>query len=110
MLAIGRPIVTASAGSVISASVDQTVVSVGPYTLTSRPTRGRSSRASGSGSASPPATATTPGPVEAGVEQHPPARGRGLDVGDPLGRGSASASAAPSARLSRRRRSPPGRR
>ncbi len=62
VLAIGRPMDTASGSAGTSQAVDQIVVSVGPYTFSRRFTRPRSSRARGRGSPSPPASATTSGP------------------------------------------------
>ncbi len=53
-MAIGRPIRGSPPPGGTSQVVDQMVVSVGPYTLTRRPSLGRSSRDSSSGSASPP--------------------------------------------------------
>ncbi len=53
--------VTRSGSGPISWAVDQMVVSVGPYTFTSRPVLGRSRRANARGSASPPTRAVTSG-------------------------------------------------
>ncbi len=64
MFAIGRPIgTTPCPASVASTSLadDQIVVSVGPYTFHSRPTRVLSLPANSPGSASPPHSAFSPG-------------------------------------------------
>ena len=75
VLAIGPPIGDGRRALGLRRSyVDQIVVSVGPYMLASRPTMPRAPRRGSTGNASPPNSAAARRLVEAGREQHPPAR------------------------------------
>ena len=78
----GRSSTPPLAGVDAPRSVDQTVVSVGPYMFHSSPTRSSSASASSAGSASPPHSALNAGAAApAGLEQHAPGRRRRLHHG-----------------------------
>src|SRR5690242_3202428 len=61
VFAIGRPMATGASADVIRSSVDQTVVSVGPYRFHNSPHRVSKALARSRDSASPPHNAIRPG-------------------------------------------------
>ncbi len=100
MLAIGRPMESSRL------NVLQTVVSVGPYTLTTVENRCRSSAASGAGSASPPVRAVVPVIPPGSSDRHT----EGVAWTNVTPSAAAIAASAAGLRAAPAARSPPGRR